>query len=49
MRPPRWPSATGIPAEQIRRIAAEIAHVAFEEEITLDRPGRTHGGASTTR
>jgi anaerobic selenocysteine-containing dehydrogenase len=39
--------ATGIPAEQIRRIAAEIAHVAFEEEIVLDRPwtdawGRKH-------
>jgi anaerobic selenocysteine-containing dehydrogenase len=39
--------ATGIPAEQIRRIAAEIAHVAFKEEITLDRPwtdawGRKH-------
>jgi hypothetical protein len=39
--------ATGIPAEQIRRIAAEIAHVAFKEEIVLDRPwtdawGRKH-------
>ena len=30
--------ATGIPAATIRRIAAEIAHTAFEEEITLDRP-----------
>jgi len=38
---------TGIPAEQIRRIAAELAHVAFEEEITIDTPwtdvwGRKH-------
>ena len=30
--------ATGIPAATIRRIAAELAHVAFEQEITLDRP-----------
>ncbi|MGI9418483.1 MAG: molybdopterin-dependent oxidoreductase, partial [Geminicoccaceae bacterium] len=30
--------ATGVPAEQIRKIAAELAHVAFEEEITLDQP-----------
>ncbi len=28
----------GIPADTIRRIAAELAHVAFEQEITLDRP-----------
>ena len=27
---------TGISAETIKRIAAELAHVAFEEEITLD-------------
>lgn len=38
---------TGISAEQIRRIAAELAHVAFEEEIELDVPwtdwaGRRH-------
>ena len=26
----------GVPAEKIRRIAAELAHVAFEEEIELD-------------
>jgi len=26
----------GIPAEQIRRIAAELAHAAFEQEISLD-------------
>ena len=28
----------GVPAVQIRKIAAELAHVAFEEEITIDRP-----------
>ncbi|WP_116134203.1 molybdopterin oxidoreductase family protein [Tropicimonas sp. IMCC34043] len=38
---------TGVPAEQIRRLAAEIAHVAFREEIVLDQPwtdwtGRRH-------
>lgn len=38
---------TGIPAEQIKRIAAELAHVAFKEEITIDTPwtdvwGRKH-------
>jgi len=37
----------GIPAETIRRIAAELAHVAFEEEIAIDQPwvdwaGRRH-------
>ncbi|MEO1686588.1 MAG: molybdopterin-dependent oxidoreductase, partial [Pseudomonadota bacterium] len=29
---------TGIPAATIRRIAAEIAHVAFEKAIVLDQP-----------
>jgi len=29
---------TGVPAEQIKRIAAEIAHVAFEQAIELDIP-----------
>ena len=38
---------TGVPAEQIRRIAAELADVAFEQEIVLDQPwtdwaGRRH-------
>ena len=38
---------TGIPAATIRRIAAELARVAFEEEIVLERPwtdwaGRRH-------
>ncbi len=28
----------GISADRIRRIAAELAHVAFEEEITIDQP-----------
>ncbi|MCR9150705.1 MAG: molybdopterin oxidoreductase family protein [Rhodobacteraceae bacterium] len=37
----------GVPADQTRRIAAELAHVAFREEIVLDRPwtdawGRRH-------
>lgn len=38
---------TGVPAEQIRKIAAELAHVAFQEEIVLEQPwtdwaGRKH-------
>ncbi len=38
---------TGLEAEQIRRIAAELAHVAFQEEVVLDQPwtdwaGRKH-------
>jgi len=38
---------TGLDAEQIRRIAAELAHVAFQEEIVVDQPwtdwaGRKH-------
>ena len=28
----------GIPADQIKRIAAELAHVAFEQEIVIDQP-----------
>jgi sulfite dehydrogenase (quinone) subunit SoeA len=40
-------AATGVPEAQIRRIAAEIAETAFQQEITLDRPwtdawGRRH-------
>ena len=40
-------SQTGVDAEQIRRIAAELAEVAFEQEIVLDQPwtdwaGRRH-------
>lgn len=34
--PEQAAKATGIPAETIRRIAAEIAHTAFEQEIELD-------------
>jgi len=39
--------ATGVPAEAIRRIAAELAHAAFKEEVVLDIPwtdwtGRRH-------
>ena len=38
---------TGVPAKQTRRIAAEIAEVAFRQEVVLDRPwtdwaGRKH-------
>ncbi|ARE42236.1 Anaerobic dimethyl sulfoxide reductase chain A [Rhodovulum sp. P5] len=38
---------TGVPAEQTRRIAAELAEVAFQQEIVLDQPwtdwtGRKH-------
>src|SRR6185437_6915620 len=37
----------GIPAETIRRLAAELAHIAFEEAIELEQPwtdwaGRRH-------
>jgi anaerobic selenocysteine-containing dehydrogenase len=40
-------TATGVPAETIRRIAAELAHAAFEETVELDIPwtdwaGRRH-------
>ncbi|MFQ5438199.1 MAG: molybdopterin oxidoreductase family protein [Paracoccaceae bacterium] len=28
----------GVPEAQIKRIAAELAHVAFQEEITIDQP-----------
>ncbi len=39
--------ACGVPAATIRRLAADLAHVAFERQITLDRPwtdmrGRRH-------
>ena len=34
----------GVPADTIRRIAAELAHVAFKEEITLDVPWTDHTG-----
>ncbi|MDX2258113.1 MAG: molybdopterin oxidoreductase family protein [Hyphomicrobiaceae bacterium] len=45
--PERAAGITGIPAATIRRIAAEIAHAAFREEVVLDVPwidwaGRAH-------
>jgi sulfite dehydrogenase (quinone) subunit SoeA len=45
--PERAEIATGIPASTIRRIAAELAHTAFEQQIELDIPwtdtaGRHH-------
>ena len=45
--PERVAEETGIAAATIRRIAAELAHAAFKEEITLDIPwtdwfGRRH-------
>ncbi len=36
--PERAAAETGVPADSIRRIAAELAHAAFEEEIVLDIP-----------
>ena len=46
-RPKRWPETCGVPAATIRRLAAEIAQAAFEEEIELpvawtDWAGRRH-------
>ena len=40
-------SKIGIPADTIRRIAAELAHAAFEEQVVIDQPwtdwaGRRH-------
>jgi len=45
--PERAAAETGIPAATIRRIAAELAHAAFKEEVRLDIPwtdwhGRRH-------
>ncbi|MGD9867995.1 MAG: molybdopterin-dependent oxidoreductase, partial [Hyphomicrobiales bacterium] len=45
--PERVESETGVPAATIRRIAAELAHAAFEQEVVLDVPwtdwaGRKH-------
>ena len=37
-KPENVAAATGIPAETTRRIAAELAHVAFKEEVVLDIP-----------
>ncbi|MCC7271542.1 MAG: molybdopterin oxidoreductase family protein, partial [Alphaproteobacteria bacterium] len=40
-------AVTGVPAATIRRIAAELAHAAFSEEVVIEQPwtdwaGRTH-------
>ena len=45
--PDKVAAATAIPAETIRRIARELAHAAFEQQVTLDVPwtdtdGRLH-------
>ena len=45
--PDKVAAATAIPAETIRRIARELAHAAFEQQVTLDIPwtdtaGRRH-------
>ena len=42
----------GVPADKIKRIAAELAHIAFEQEITLDIPwrdGHETGGGKNRR
>ncbi|MEO0799646.1 MAG: molybdopterin oxidoreductase family protein [Pseudomonadota bacterium] len=36
--PERVAETTGVPAEQTRRLAAELADVAFEQEIVIDQP-----------
>ena len=46
-RPRRWPTTCGVPAATIRRLAAEMAQIAFDEAIELpvawtDRAGRRH-------
>ncbi len=45
--PEKTAAATGVPAETTRRIARELAHAAFEQQVTLDIPwtdstGRRH-------
>jgi anaerobic selenocysteine-containing dehydrogenase len=45
--PDKAAEITGISADTIRRLAAEIAHAAFEQEVTIDQPwtdwaGRKH-------
>ena len=36
--PDRVSQTTGVPAAQIKRIAAELAHAAFEKEIVVEQP-----------
>ncbi len=40
---------TGISAETIRRLAAEIAHVAFEEEVVIEQPWTDWAGRRQER
>jgi anaerobic selenocysteine-containing dehydrogenase len=45
--PEKAAAITGVPAQTIRRLAAELAHAAFEQQISLDQPwtdwaGRRH-------
>ncbi len=45
--PDRVAAATGVPATTIRRLAAELAHAAFQQEVVLEQPwtdwtGRRH-------
>ena len=45
--PEKAAAITGVPADTIRRLASELAHAAFEQQITLDVPwtdwaGRRH-------
>src|SRR5690606_3974682 len=45
--PEKAAAITGVPAETIRRLARELAHAAFEQQISLDQPwtdwaGRRH-------
>src|SRR5258708_6488607 len=45
--PEKAAEQTGVPADTIRRIAQELAHAAFEQQVTLDLPwtdtaGRRH-------
>jgi len=42
--PEKAAAATGVPAETIRRIAGELAHAAFEQQITLDVPWTDYTG-----
>ncbi len=39
----------GVDAARIRRLAAEVAEIAFEQPLTLDIPGPMSGAASTRR
>ena len=39
----------GIPAETIERIAADIARVAFEEEVVIEQPWTDWAGRTLTK